>query len=61
MRNVYTVDIAGCKRNLPICKVNKKLGIAAFIMFGDVEATKKCVTIVFRKIIEIWHINCSKS
>lgn len=35
----YKMNIAGCERELPICKVNDNLSIAAFIMFGDVEVT----------------------
>ena len=38
----YTIEIAGIKRDLPLCKLNDNLYIAAFIMFGDVELTKKC-------------------
>ena len=36
----YTMKIAGLTRDLPLCKVNDNLYIAAFIMFGDVEVTK---------------------
>ncbi len=35
----YEIDIAGLKRNLPICALNDKLSIGAFVMFGDVELT----------------------
>lgn len=42
MKNTFEIEIAGCKRNLPICSVNEHLDIAAFIMFGDVEITEKC-------------------
>jgi adenine phosphoribosyltransferase len=37
----YTMTIAGCERELPICKINDNLSIAAFIIFGDVEITQK--------------------
>ena len=37
--SAYTMEIAGLKRDLPLCKVNDNLYIAAFIMFGDVEIT----------------------
>lgn len=37
----YEMKIAGCKRKLPMCAVNDKLDIAAFIMFGDTELTVK--------------------
>jgi len=39
MEKSYTIDIAGIKRELPLCRVNDDLYIAAFIMFGDVEIT----------------------
>ena len=42
MEKNYTIEIAGVKRDLPLCPLNENLYIAAFIMFGDVELTKKC-------------------
>ena len=38
----YEMTIAGCKRQLPLCKITDDLYIGAFIMFGDVEITKAC-------------------
>ena len=35
----YKMTIAGLDRELPICKVNDKLDIAGFVIFGDVEMT----------------------
>lgn len=35
----YTLNVAGCERKLPICPINDKLSIAAFVMFSDVEIT----------------------
>jgi len=35
----HEMTIAGCKRQLPLCAINDKLDIAAFLMFGDVEIT----------------------
>lgn len=40
MEKTYELEVAGCKRQLPICKINDNMSIAAFIMFGDVEITK---------------------
>ena len=40
MKSHYSMKIAGLKRDLPLCRVNDELYIAAFIMFGDVEITK---------------------
>ena len=33
------MNIAGCERNLPICPINDKLSIGAFVIFGDPELT----------------------
>ncbi len=41
MKEFYTIDIAGLKRDLQLCKLNESLYIGAFVMFGDVELTKK--------------------
>ena len=38
----YPVEIAGLKRELPLCKVTDDLYIAAFICFGDAEVTEAC-------------------
>ena len=35
----YKRTLAGLERELPICKVNDKLDIAGFVIFGDVEMT----------------------
>ena len=40
----YEMNIAGLKRQLPLCKVTDDLYIGAFIMFGDVEITKVAAT-----------------
>lgn len=39
MQKTYEITIAGLKRELPLCPVNDKMDIAAFILFGDVEIT----------------------
>ena len=36
MAETYTLHVAGLTRELPICKVNHHMYIAAFIMFSDV-------------------------
>lgn len=38
----YRMTIAGCERDLPICPLNDKLSIGAFVIFGDCELTKAC-------------------
>lgn len=36
------MNIAGVERALPLCPLNDKLQIGAFVMFGDVELTVAC-------------------
>lgn len=38
----YSMEIAGLKRELPLCKITDELYIAAFICFGDAELTVAC-------------------
>ena len=38
-KRVYTMTIAGLKRDLPLCRLNEHMSIAAFVIFGDVEIT----------------------
>lgn len=40
----YEIDIAGLKRDLPLCHVTDDLTIGAFVIFGDVELTVHCAT-----------------
>ena len=42
MNKFHEMTVAGVTRRLPICKVNDRMSIAAFIMFGDVEMTIAC-------------------
>ncbi len=45
----YEINVAGCKRKLPICPVSEKFDIAAFIMFGDIELTERCAKLLSSK------------
>ena len=38
----YKMNIAGCERALPLCPLNDKLMIGAFVIFGDPELTTAC-------------------
>lgn len=49
MSKVYQMTVAGCERELPVCPVDDKLDIAAFIMFGDVELTERAATELLKK------------
>jgi len=39
---VYSMNIAGLQRDLPLCPINDKLYIAGFVIFGDQELTVAC-------------------
>ena len=38
----YEMNVAGVKRDLPLCPVSDKLMIGAFVIFGDMELTTAC-------------------
>jgi adenine phosphoribosyltransferase len=40
MKEYYEIEIEGLKRHLPLCPLNDKLKIGAFVIFGDVELTE---------------------
>ncbi len=48
----YAMDIAGLKRELPICKVTDDLYIGAFVIFGDVELTVHCAAELLKRAPE---------
>ena len=52
MQDTYTLHVAGLTRELPICKVNDHMDIAASIMFSDVELTVACATELLKKCPE---------
>ena len=49
---VYTMTIAGCTRDLPICPINEHLDLAGFVMFGDIEITEACAKALVEKCPE---------
>lgn len=52
MKKTYELNIAGLSRDLPLCPLGGDLYIAAFIMFGDVELTKRCASELLKKAPE---------
>ena len=52
----YEMDIAGLKRELPLCKVTYDLYIGAFVMFGDVELTVHCAAELLKRAPEYDYI-----
>ncbi len=49
---VYNLKVAGIERDLPLCPLNDKLYIGAFVLFGDVELTEKCAKALCEKAPE---------
>ena len=49
MAQTYKMTIAGLERELPICQLNDKLDIAAFVMFSDVELTVAAAAELLKK------------
>ena len=48
----YEMDIAGLKRQLPLCKVSDDVYIGAFVIFGDVELTVHCAAELLKRAPE---------
>lgn len=48
----YEMDIAGLKRDLPLCRVTDDLYIGAFVMLGDVELTVHCAAELLKRAPE---------
>ena len=53
---VYSMNVAGVKRDLPICKVTDSLYIAGFVVFGDQELTVACAKALLEKAPEYDYI-----
>ena len=48
-QKTYELKVAGLTRHLPLCPINEKVDIAAFIMFSDVELTVACAAELIKK------------
>lgn len=53
---VYTMQVAGLQRDLPICRVTDDLYIAGFVVFGDQELTVACARDLLAKAPEYDYI-----
>ena len=52
----YTIDVAGLKKELPLCPVSDDLYIAGFVIFGDVEMTIHAATELLKRAPEFDYI-----
>ena len=57
----YTMQLAGLKRDLPICRVTDNLYIGAFVIFGDCELTTACAQALLDKAPEYDYIITAES
>lgn len=51
-KRVHTMTIAGLQRDLPLCRLNEHMSIAAFVIFGDVEMTVASAAELLKKAPE---------
>lgn len=49
MKKTYEITIAGLTRALPLCPLNEKLSIGAFVIFGDPELTTAAAKALLEK------------
>jgi len=52
MKEYYHIKVAGVERDLPLCRLNDKLKIAAFVIFGDPELTTACAAALLERAPE---------
>lgn len=52
MKEYYRLKVAGLERDLPLCRLNDKLKIAAFVIFGDPELTTACAAALLERAPE---------
>lgn len=52
MGKTYEMNIAGLRRDLPLCRVTDDLYIGAFVIFGDVEITVASAEALLKKAPE---------
>ncbi len=56
MEKYYKMTIAGCERDLPLCRLNEDTVIAGFVVFGDVELTVACAREILKRVPEFDYI-----
>lgn len=48
-KKYYRLKVAGFERDLPLCPLNDKLQIAAFVIFGDTQLTCACAVEMIKR------------
>lgn len=49
-KRLYTLEVAGCKRQLPVMNISETQAIAAFVILGDVEIVEKTAHELAKKV-----------
>ena len=57
----YPMDVAGLRRDLPICRVTDDLYIGAFVIFGDCELTQACASELLKRAPEYDYLITAES
>lgn len=53
MKDIYTIEVAGVKRDLPIIKISENLSIASFVILGDTEIVCASAPEIVKRLPEI--------
>lgn len=49
-KRFYPLEVAGCKRSLPVMNISETKAIAAFVILGDVEIVEKAAHELVKKV-----------
>lgn len=53
MKDIYTIEVAGVKRELPIMKISDNLSIASFVILGDTEIICVAAPEIVKRLPEV--------
>lgn len=53
MKDIYTIEVAGVTRELPIIKISDNLSIASFVILGDTEIVCAAAPEIVKRLPEI--------
>ncbi|MBP1925164.1 adenine phosphoribosyltransferase [Sedimentibacter acidaminivorans] len=53
MKDIYTIEVAGVKRELPIIKISNNLSIASFVILGDTEIVCAAAPEIVKRLPEV--------
>ncbi len=53
MKDIYAIEVAGVKRELPIIKISNNLSIASFVILGDTEIVCAAAQEIVKRLPEV--------